>query len=800
MYSFFFFFKEIKPNLFMYPLKTIIVKCLCGHCSLMINTTSFSCAMSEAVVNFCLPFQSPVQGGPFVLPSGQLDQEAGQEHSGQEQHSPLTPTHPPQHLGSPLTQQQNSLSDQSSQQHHHRHVQQLLQQHIQMQSLMQQQQQIEQQQQQLQQLQEQLQQHFQHQQRPESPSSPHIAVPVPSPPVSLSQGESLPSRAWHTPDVTIHVPSSPNLPVTQADPAQSRGVWQEFTPHQEAVFQQQLQTIQEMQDMQKQLQQQQQVEQHLQQQQHHQQHHQETGGAPQVVTMAGDSPQQPYPILQQHLMLGPCLQQGSSGGEQLQSPVEQMTLPTFSDVLPQQVQVHQEPLPSTLSNSIDASDGLSQPVFVSATPITVGHSFIGGDRQQDLTDAQLLTSVVASIISGQHPLPSMDQSQGQFHQNGDSTSHSHAAVSDHPEVSLADVNLHNVHLPPSTSVSYESRLTENSTDPIMVNNSLHPATSLSDPLLVSSQPSFVTHHHQPDSSIKSEEDKLFTSQLQSKPPSEISPFTFRPVNTGGTEHGTGNNKANVGHGSVAINRDKYLPLPIGSTYSPSEKELKPPSRKRHKSEGVIGTAAKRPSASNLAMLLQKGAGASSVSKSVNAQSPRPEGEAKLTKTADERNKLLQRSKSEDHTFMRPRSRVDDPYYRPRSRTEDSLHRSKTYHHEDFLSRSDGAGIFRNPGLSLSPIRAKKKHRPAPLIIPPHVNSCGFQSRLRSPRLWDGGGDGRLKRGSTPPPYTPPPMLSPVRSGSGLFWMIHPGFRPMTPKSAPIAPRLSLTRRGQYTYQ
>ena len=144
---------------------------------------------------------------------------------------------------------------------------------------------------------------------------------------------------------------------------------------------------------------------------------------------------------------------------------------------------------------------------------------------------------------------------------------------------------------------------------------------------------------------------------------------------------------------------------------------------------------------------------------------------------------------------------------------------------------------------------RMRHKPEPLYIPPHVNACGttsfghysyhqYQSRLRSPRLWDGkvpshhahnnhrhgpafnslglnlppnglsshhayhpylhlsylqsnkesgvpGGDsdrmhsglsstlGILSgnRGISPPPYTPPPMLSPVRNGSGLYWHI-----------------------------
>ncbi|CAN7994051.1 unnamed protein product, partial [Ixodes pacificus] len=76
----------------------------------------------------------------------------------------------------------------------------------------------------------------------------------------------------------------------------------------------------------------------------------------------------------------------------------------------------------------------------------------------------------------------------------------------------------------------------------------------------------------------------------------------------------------------------------------------------------------------------------------------------------------------------------------------------------------------------------------PLYIPPHVNAIGFPSRLRSPRLWDPCAEAGHKSaaggtGASPPPYTPPPMLSPLRSGSGLFWHVYPGPRsagPATP--------------------
>ncbi|XP_014806691.1 PREDICTED: transcriptional-regulating factor 1 isoform X5 [Calidris pugnax] len=77
--------------------------------------------------------------------------------------------------------------------------------------------------------------------------------------------------------------------------------------------------------------------------------------------------------------------------------------------------------------------------------------------------------------------------------------------------------------------------------------------------------------------------------------------------------------------------------------------------------------------------------------------------------------------------------------------------------------------------SFKPLQDKKKyrHRPEPLFIPPpsfnfsmsHSGATLYQSQLRSPRVL---GDHLLDRTHELPPYTPPPMLSPVRQGSGLF--------------------------------
>lgn len=60
-----------------------------------------------------------------------------------------------------------------------------------------------------------------------------------------------------------------------------------------------------------------------------------------------------------------------------------------------------------------------------------------------------------------------------------------------------------------------------------------------------------------------------------------------------------------------------------------------------------------------------------------------------------------------------------------------------------------------------PDAMRKKHRPDPLVLPPSsVENYGYPSWLRSPRVWNG---------SSPIPYTPPPMLSPARRAPGLFW-------------------------------
>ncbi|KAE8600562.1 hypothetical protein XENTR_v10013313 [Xenopus tropicalis] len=108
----------------------------------------------------------------------------------------------------------------------------------------------------------------------------------------------------------------------------------------------------------------------------------------------------------------------------------------------------------------------------------------------------------------------------------------------------------------------------------------------------------------------------------------------------------------------------------------------------------------------------------------------------------------------------------------------------------------------NSEESLKPQQEKRKyrHRPEPLFIPPPafiVSSCHsgatlYQSQLRSPRVL---GDSLLGGNQELPTYTPPPMLSPVRQGSGLFssviTSVHNAHLPLTPLTP--SPRVLLGR-------
>nr|XP_055186754.1 transcriptional-regulating factor 1 isoform X10 [Nyctereutes procyonoides] len=117
----------------------------------------------------------------------------------------------------------------------------------------------------------------------------------------------------------------------------------------------------------------------------------------------------------------------------------------------------------------------------------------------------------------------------------------------------------------------------------------------------------------------------------------------------------------------------------------------------------------------------------------------------------------------------------------------------------------GAAKAEEPLKSL-PEKKKFRHRPEPLFIPPppsytaspaasasaSASASGatlYQSQLRSPRVL--GDHLLLDPAHELPPYTPPPMLSPVRQGSGLFSNVliaghGPGAHPQLPLT-PLTP-------------
>lgn len=111
--------------------------------------------------------------------------------------------------------------------------------------------------------------------------------------------------------------------------------------------------------------------------------------------------------------------------------------------------------------------------------------------------------------------------------------------------------------------------------------------------------------------------------------------------------------------------------------------------------------------------------------------------------------------------------------------------------------------------SFKPLQDKKKyrHRPEPLFIPPpsfnfsvsHSGATLYQSQLRSPRVL---GDHLLDRTHELPPYTPPPMLSPVRQGSGLFSSVITSSHSTSHTQLPLTPltptpRVLLCRSSKY---
>eukprot|EP00062_Callorhinchus_milii_P008676 gi/632951644/ref/XP_007891413.1/ PREDICTED: ELM2 and SANT domain-containing protein 1 isoform X2 [Callorhinchus milii] len=103
------------------------------------------------------------------------------------------------------------------------------------------------------------------------------------------------------------------------------------------------------------------------------------------------------------------------------------------------------------------------------------------------------------------------------------------------------------------------------------------------------------------------------------------------------------------------------------------------------------------------------------------------------------------------------------------------------------SAQNNDGPRRDENLSA---KLKRRPRPEPLFIPPkplnHVSvityppGAIYQSNLRSPvRLLD---HHPMDRNFQPPPYTPPPILSPMREGSGLYFNAFLSSQPVTPKS------------------
>ncbi|XP_029099526.1 transcriptional-regulating factor 1 isoform X3 [Monodon monoceros] len=104
------------------------------------------------------------------------------------------------------------------------------------------------------------------------------------------------------------------------------------------------------------------------------------------------------------------------------------------------------------------------------------------------------------------------------------------------------------------------------------------------------------------------------------------------------------------------------------------------------------------------------------------------------------------------------------------RASPSLKQEIPKKHQPGLAKAEEA-------LKTAPEKKKFRHRPEPLFIPPppsytpnlaasHSGATLYQSQLRSPRVL--GDHLLLDPAHELPPYTPPPMLSPVRQGSGLF--------------------------------
>ncbi|XP_014805834.1 PREDICTED: ELM2 and SANT domain-containing protein 1 isoform X2 [Calidris pugnax] len=154
---------------------------------------------------------------------------------------------------------------------------------------------------------------------------------------------------------------------------------------------------------------------------------------------------------------------------------------------------------------------------------------------------------------------------------------------------------------------------------------------------------------------------------------------------------------------------------------------------------------------------------------------------------------LGKEKSEDGKLQRGQTNDRTPCDRKpsvivtRRRSNRNTNMETSNQHEDAVPKDETEGFIRKP---------KQRPRPEPLFIPPkagtfiappvYSNITPYQSHLRSPvRLADHPSDKNFEL----PPYTPPPILSPVREGSGLYFNAilssggHSVPPPMTPKSA-----------------
>ncbi|XP_069714260.1 mitotic deacetylase-associated SANT domain protein [Phaenicophaeus curvirostris] len=154
---------------------------------------------------------------------------------------------------------------------------------------------------------------------------------------------------------------------------------------------------------------------------------------------------------------------------------------------------------------------------------------------------------------------------------------------------------------------------------------------------------------------------------------------------------------------------------------------------------------------------------------------------------------LGKEKSDDGKLQRGQTNDRAPCERKpsvivtRRRSNRNTNVETSNQHEDAVPKDEAEGFARKP---------KQRPRPEPLFIPPkagtfiappvYSNITPYQSHLRSPvRLADHPSDRNFEL----PPYTPPPILSPVREGSGLYFNAilsssgHSVPPPMTPKSA-----------------